>query len=132
VTPFFFYRSIIAQLRESNYWLTRLTSSKYLTEKQYIEKVKNNKENLGLLRDRDYAKSMYKNLVSLIEKDPSLSVRKSALDTFAFWACQEDKDENSCRSKFTPDSIYNFDVSGEQWKKEIVDNFNKTIGLRIE
>lgn len=125
-------RNIIAQLRHPTYWLTRLTSAKYLMNKQYLEKVKNIEENFELLKDGDYAKIMYENLVFLITKDSSLSVRKSALDTFIFWACLGEEANNGCRNKFTPNNIYNFDISGEQWEKKIVENFNKTIGLRIE
>jgi len=125
-------RNIITQLKEPNYWQTRLTASKYLTEKKYLEQVKNNEENFELLKGGDYARMMYENLVYLIMKDPSLSVRKAALDVFTFWTCLGDETNNSCRSKFTPNNIYNFDINGEQWKKAIVENFDKTIGLGIE
>ena len=75
---------------------------------------------------------MYEKLVSLIRKDFSLSVRKTALDTFAFWACLEDGSKDDCRSEFVSNNIFNFDIDAERWRKEIIENFNKTLGLDIE
>lgn len=123
--------NVIAQLREPNYWQTRLTTAKYLTNKNYLETVRNNEKNFELMRGGDYAKMLYDNLIYLIKTDPSLTVRKSALDTFTFWVCLEDKSSN-CSNFFSSNNIYNFELNGGQWEKKIVDNFNRTIGLSGE
>jgi len=125
-------RNIILQLEEPNYWRTRLTAAKYLINKKYLKEVRQNKANLELLEGGNYAVLMYKKLMGLIERDPSLIVRVTALDTFVFWACSGDDVDDSCRSNFISDRIYNFDVIGKNWKEDIVKNFNETIGLKTE
>lgn len=124
--------NVIAQLREPNYWQTRLTTAVYLTNKQYLEQINNTVKNFNLLKRNNFAEIMYNNLVYLIKNDPSLSVRKSALDAFSFWACLGNGSGDDCKNSFFKNHIFNFDMNLEQWKTKVIDNFNKIIGINVQ
>lgn len=127
--------NVIEQLRHPTYWTTRARCAKLLQNAEYLKDKKGvNKENLGRLKDYDWAR-MFDNLIKNIQGDYSLIVRKESLDTYKLWVCSVLKDNVSkqkCENKFVSDNIYHFESAVEDWQKnrtKIVGEFKRNSGI---
>ena len=122
--------NVIDQLNEPNYWVTRATCAIFLRNDKYLKSIKDFPEqNRNRLKDYNWAK-LFDNLVSNVSSDSSLMVRKISLDTYQFWACNNEVGVG-CH-EFIKNDVYYFDRVVEHWKQNretIVQKFKKSIGL---
>ena len=125
----FWPRSIIGQLHHTIYWMTRAQCACLLREEQSFKNFSGDKaKRKKLLADFDPSE-MFQAVVSVINEDYSLVVRKEALKTYIYWVCSDE----ACKSHFINDRIYYFDEVPKHWKDnkaEILKNFDLSLDLK--
>ncbi len=124
----FLPKSIVGQLNHKIFWMTRAQCARYLREEKTFKEFTGDKlKREKLLADFD-PENMFKELVFVIENDYSLVVRKEALNTYLYWACEN----NECKLPLINDGVYYFNKISKHWfdkKSEILKKFQARIGL---
>lgn len=127
----FYPKSIVGQLKHPTYWMTRAKCAILLRSENSLKEFNSSKLKFEMLMKDFSPEDMFENLVSLIKEDYSLLVRKEALETYIFWACNN----KECERNFKNDKIFYFNKIDQHWrsnKTPIIEKFKKRTGVEVQ